>query len=222
LFQQDPRVPYLVIGVVVNLAGSLSRNQWSLLPIDTSTVAWGDEEGVAAEATGNLGLMLNVAVRNLEKRSSRRLLKRVADGAPRTLLALLPLYAEADQMEVAREWTVLAGAEKDDAIRADLGGLARVCATHADRMKVWGPVLEGWNVERSPWLEQFRTEGELRATRAGVVEVLEVRFPGAVSPEAIAAIQRETKLPLLQQSHRLAITVKSPDEIRTFLEQAGK
>jgi hypothetical protein len=79
-------------------------------------------------------------------------------------------------------------------------------------MKVWGPVLEGWNVERSPWLEQIRTEGRVEMARAAVVDVLEARFPGAVPPEALEAIRRETKLPLLQQSISLA-AVKSPDEV---------
>jgi hypothetical protein len=51
---------------------------------------------------------------------------------------------------------------------------------------------------------------------------LEARFPGAVTPETIEAIQRETNLPLLRESHRLAITVKSPDEVRAFLQQPGK
>src|SRR5271170_1210076 len=41
--EKDPVVPYLVIGIVVNLAGSLSRNQWSMLPSDTNKVALGDE-----------------------------------------------------------------------------------------------------------------------------------------------------------------------------------
>jgi hypothetical protein len=89
-------------------------------------------------------------------------------------------------------------------------------------MNVWGPVLEGWNVERSPWLEQIRTEGDLRAMRAAVQDVLEVRFPGAVPPEVTEAIRQEMKLPLLQQSHRLAVTVKSPEEVRAFLQQNGK
>src|SRR5262249_22807624 len=106
--------------------------------------------------------------------------------------------------------------------RADLGGLARLFAAHAGRMKVWGPVLEGWNVERSPYLEQVRAEGDLRATRAAVQKVLEVRFPGAVPAEATDAIRQATKLPLLQQSLALAVTVKSPDVVRAFLEQAGK
>jgi hypothetical protein len=89
-------------------------------------------------------------------------------------------------------------------------------------MAVWGPILEDWNVERSPWLEQIRLEGEARYARKAAVEVLEARFPGAVPPEAINAVQQETKLPLLQQSHRLALTAKSPDEVRAFLQQAGK
>ncbi len=223
-FQEDPRVHYLVNAVVVNLAGSLSRNQWAMLPIDTSEVATGDEaeEGVTEEDKGNLGLMLRVGVRNLEKMSARRLLQRVVDGAPRTLLAFLPLYAEADQEEVAKEWAVLVRSEQDERIRADMGGLARVFATHAGRMNVWGPVLEGWNVEASPWLEEVRTEGRVQMARAAVQDVLEVRFPGAVPPAVIEAIRQETKLPLLQQSHRLAVTVKSPDEVRAFLQQAGK
>jgi hypothetical protein len=72
-FQENPRVPFLVIGVVVNLLGSLPSNQWSMLPIDTKGVVSGDEveEGTTEEAVGNLGLMLTVGVRNLEKRSAR-------------------------------------------------------------------------------------------------------------------------------------------------------
>jgi hypothetical protein len=89
-------------------------------------------------------------------------------------------------------------------------------------MAVCGPVLEGLSVERSPWLEEIRTEGRLQMVRADVEAVLEVRFPGAVPAEVSEAIRRETKLPLLQQSHRLAVTVKSPEEVRAFLEQAGK
>ncbi len=180
------------------------------------------EEGTTAEDGGNLGLMLKVGVRNLEKRSARRLLARVADGsAARTLLAMLPLYAGADQPELARDWAVLVGAEQDEAIRADMGGLARVFANHAGRMNVWGPVLEGWNVERSPWLEEIRMEAVVRHARADVEAVLDVRFPGAVPSEVTEAIRRETKLPLLQQGLRLAVTAGSPDELRTFLQQGG-
>ncbi len=71
------------------------------------------------------------------------------------------------------------------------------------------------------WLEEFRLEGALLGARENVVTVLEVRFPGSVSPEVIEAIRRETKLPLLKQSLRLA-AVKSPDEVRAFLQQAGE
>ncbi len=223
-FEENPRVPYLVIGIVVNLAGTLPRRQWAMLPIDTSKVASADEveEGSADEDLGNLGLMLNAGVRNLEKRSARRLLERVADGAARALLAFLPLYAEADQLEVAQEWAVLVGAEQDERIRADMGGLARVFAAHAGRMKVWAPVLEGWNVERSPWLDEIRMEGALRTARADVEEVLDARFPGAVPSELIEAIRQETKLPLLKQILRRAATTKSPDEVRAILQQDTK
>jgi hypothetical protein len=224
-FQEEPRVPYLVIGSVVNLTGSLSRNQWLMVPMDTNEVDWGDEleEGIAAHDPGNLGLMLNVGIRNLEKRSARRLLAHVADGsAARTLLAFLPLYAEAGQEEVAKEWAVQAGAEKDERNRADLAGLAGVFATHADRMNVWGPVLEKFDMEPSPWIEAFRNEGDLRTARAAVLDVLEIRFPGAVPAEVTEAIRQQTKVPLLRQSYQLAVTVKSPEEVRTFLQQAGK
>jgi hypothetical protein len=44
---------------------------------------------------------------------------------------------------------------------------------------------------------------------------------GAVPAETIEAIRQQTKLPVLRQSLRLA-AVKSPDEVRVFLEQAGK
>lgn len=84
-----------------------------------------------------------------------------------------------------------------------------------------GPVLEDWNVERSPWLEEIRREGELRARRTAVTIVLEVRFPGAVPPDVIEAIGRETNLHLLRQCLPLA-AVKSLEEVRAFLQQVAK
>ena len=70
------------------------------------------------------------------------------------------------------------------------------------------------------WQDIFGTEeGDLRAMRAAVQDVLEVRFPGAVPREVTEAIRQETKLPLLQHGLRVAVTVKSPDEVRTFLQQ---
>ncbi len=102
---------------------------------------------------------------------------------------------------------------------ASVGGYS--LTNHAGGTAVWGPVLEGWNVEQSPWLEEIRTEGRVQMARADVEDVLEARFPGAVPPEVIEAIRRETKLPLLKQSLRLAV-VKSPEEIRAFLQQASE
>jgi hypothetical protein len=81
--------------------------------------------------------------------------------------------------------------------------------------------LEGLKVERSPWLEEIRLEGEIRNARASVVRVLEARFPGAVPADVTEVIRQQTKLPLLEQSLSLAV-VKSPEEVRTFLQQAGK
>jgi hypothetical protein len=90
----------------------------------------------------------------------------VAEGVPgRAVLAFLPLYAEADQEDVAREWAAQVGAEKDERVRADLGGLARVFAVHAGRMAVWGPILEGMSMETSPFLDEVRAQNTLRNLR---------------------------------------------------------
>ncbi len=65
-------------------------------------------------------------------------------------------------------------------------------------------------------------EGALRSAREDVEQVLELRFPGAVPAEVIEAIRQETELPLVKQIHGFAVTAKSPDEFRAFLQQVSK
>ena len=68
------RIARRVIRALQDMTGCRQSGDDSCLKNVTNELASGNEseEGVAAQDTGNLGLMLTVGVRNLDKRSARR------------------------------------------------------------------------------------------------------------------------------------------------------
>ncbi len=204
--QHDPLVRYDVIGVLVNLTGEMSSGSWGMKPPDT----------------GDLGLSDRVGLRNLSTWSAHDVLKGVrADTISRSVLALLPLLAGADDPEVAREWAELAIEEPDLRIRADLGGLAKVFADLADRRSIWNPLLEGWNVERSAYVEEIETRGQVKALRATILRILGRRPIGALPAELVEAVQQQKDLATLERWIDQVITVSSLDEARAALGLNG-
>jgi hypothetical protein len=204
--QREPLVRFDVVGVLVNLTGEMASGAWGMRPPDT----------------GGLGLSDKVEVRNLSTMPARDLLAGVKAGTvPRAVLAWGPLLAGADLPEVAAEWALLAGEEPDPRRRADLGGLARVFADLADRRRFWGHVLEGWNVERSPFLEEIERRGQMRTSRTYVQLVLRTRLGHDLPGELIAAIEQQTDPATLDHWFKRALTITSLDEARAALGLTG-
>jgi hypothetical protein len=211
-YQRDPRVPYEVVGALVNLTGPAQADVWDMAPPDF----------------GDLGLRFRAEVRTLRDVDAAQLLSAIAQGqAARCLLAWVPLMRGADQPAVVEEWKRLASAEPQPRQRAVYGALAKVFADLAGRLEVWGAGLEGWDVEISQVVEQWRAEGRAmgwaegraegraEAVRANLLRVLEVRFPSGVPADLVAAVNAQKDPATLDRWFDRALTANNLDEVRT-------
>jgi hypothetical protein len=212
VFQTGPRVPYEVVGCLINLTGSAQPETWEMRPA----------------GFGGAGLHFRIVVRTMRDEDAATLLAGVAAGTvTRAMLAWVPLMRGADAPELIEEWKRLASAEPDRRTRGDLAGLAKVFAELADRQDVWKAGLEGWDVEESmvvkEWQEQALAKGLARglaqglaegqsigavtATRAKLVRLMEKRFGPSLPADLVAAVNAQTDLATLDRWFDDAITV---------------
>jgi hypothetical protein len=77
---------------------------------------------------------------------------------------------------------------------------------------------EGWNVERSAYLEEIGRRGQLQLSRTHVLLVLRTRLGGDLPAELIAAIEQQTDLNKLDDWFKRSLTVSSVDEARAALD----
>jgi hypothetical protein len=200
--QRDPLVRFDVVGILVNLTGEMASGQWGMTPLDTC----------------GLGLSVQLGLRNLATISAHEVLAGVRPGQlARVALVWVPLMAGADEPGVATDWAELAGAELDAVRHADLGGVARVFVELADRRRIWGPVLEGWNVERSQFLDEVREAERVLVSRAAVVRVLRRRLGGELPAELGEVVQQQKDLTTLEQWLDQVATISSLAEARGVL-----
>jgi hypothetical protein len=199
-YQRDPRVSYEVVGVLLNLTGPAQAEVWEMAPPDFA----------------DLGLRFRAGVRTLRDVDAAQLLSAIAQGqVARCLLPWTPLMRGADQPAVVDEWKRLASEEAQPRQQAVYGALAKVFADLAGRLGVWGTGLEGWNVEISQVVEQWRAEGRVEALQAKLLRVLEVRFPAAVPAELVAAVNAQKDPATLDAWFDRALTAGTLDEVRS-------
>jgi hypothetical protein len=203
-YQRDPRVSYEAVGVLVNLTGPAQADVWDMAPPDF----------------GDLGLRFRAGVRTLRDVDAAGLLSAIAQGqVARCLLPSVPLMRGADQPAVVDEWKRLASQEAEPRQQAVYGALAKVFADLAGRLDVWGTGLEGWNVEISQvveeWRAEGRAEGRAEALRANLLRVLEVRFAAGVPAELVTAVNAQKDPATLDSWFDRALTAGSLDEVRS-------
>jgi hypothetical protein len=197
--QRDPLVRYDVIGVVMNLTGKTTRGSRHMRPADV----------------GGLGLSADLGVVNVSALEAAEVLAGVACGAvPRCVLPWAPLMRGGGEATVQAEWVRLALAETDATRRADYGGLAVVFANLAGSGGVWRQTVEGLNVERSVFIQEWEARGELRATRATLLRILKVRLRQEVPADLVQAVQAQGDRATLDRWLDLALTVASFEEAR--------
>jgi hypothetical protein len=197
--QRDPLVLYGVIGVVVNLTGAMASGTGAMRPPDV----------------GGLGLSADLKPLNLGEMKAAEVLADVAAGrAPRGALVFVPLMAGGDEDGVREDWVRLAADEPDERKRADYGALALVFASLA-KAPGWRESLKEWKMERSPVTLEWEARGELRASRAKLLRVLEVVLKQVPPAEVVGAVQAQEDLETLDRWFDQALTVSTVEGART-------
>jgi hypothetical protein len=177
--------------------------------------------------TDGVGLVGKVWVRNLHREDAAATLGDIASGkTARCVLPWIALMHGGERDAIIGEWKRLAQQEQDATLRANYAGLALVFSEKAGRQDVWKKGLEGWDMERSTFADEWRQEGlekgreeglekGLAALRASVSRVLGARFPGQALPaEAQAALQRQHDLAELSRWVEVASTAPSVEDFR--------
>lgn len=137
------------------------------------------------------------------------------------LLAWLPLLQGGEDPRTAQRWADLFRGQGDEALLADLGGIARVFADLAGRQPAWFPIPEHWNMERSAFLvereKRGEQRGELRTLRECLRQALETRINQALSPEEIQAIDSTQDPTVLKQRFTQALSAGTHADARKVL-----
>jgi hypothetical protein len=202
LYQRDPTVRYDVAGLIVNLTGTMS-GRWGMMPKDTK----------------GLALSLSVGVLDLEKVDARVVLKRIALGEVSwCVLAWVVLMAGAKNPKVLEEWIRLANLVEDEAKRGDLGGLARTFSALVPHGLLWRQALEGWNVQRSPYIVEVEQRAVLRNQRSNVLEFLSDGLGGSVPEELQQVVAAQTDMATLRRWLKQARNVTTLEQARTALD----
>ena len=124
-----------------------------------------------------------------------------AIGENRCGLSILPwmaLMRGGDRPEVVAAWKEQAQRVADRARRLDYGAIAVAFAELVGCDAVWRKELEGWNVEESRWVNEWVAKGEAqgaaKARQEDFLRIVRLRFPEKVSPEIVAAVERQKDL----------------------------
>lgn len=167
---------YSVVGMVVNLVGRGNGSR-------------------RHELVESIFTHLSVREINLIDYDAAETLDRVDAGSvPVILLPWIPLMQRGSEVEVRSRWREIAGREGNAKRRADYGALVLTFANLAGTLEAWQETLEGWNVEVSEFINRFEEKAEKRGLERGekiglirgqlnsLVKLLDLRFPGGLTP----------------------------------------
>jgi hypothetical protein len=187
--RQDDGMPYRVTSALVHLTGSLG------------------EPAIDARL-GEYGTFHRPLPWDIERDEAEEALQAVEDGtASWGLLFWVALMAGAEQERIITRWmAVVASRVADVQRRSDLAGISLVFGELAGRFLVWQRLLGGWTMTESAvvnsWIEQGDNRGNLRATRRHLLELLDIKFPGAAPDEVRQLIEEQDTQSLLDDWFR--------------------
>ena len=184
-----------------------------------------------------LSFRWGIEARALGRYSAADTLADIAAGrAARCVLAWVALMVGAAEPANIQEWKRLASEEPDERRRASYAVIAKTFAELTGSRPIWERELEGWSVEKSPLLEEYRVkyrkegltegrkeglkEGRAEGLREAIEGVLQARFPGAVPEPLLATLRAQADVAALSNWLQLAATL-SLDELRTSALDTG-
>jgi hypothetical protein len=198
----DPRLKYLVGGLMLNLTGPRQPDALDM-PLPGMT-----EFGLA-------GRVVRLALREEDAAAT---LARVASGElSRCVLPWVALMRGSEAPAVIEEWKRLADLEPDPRVRLDYATDALVFAELPGMWAEWKKALEGWNVRVSQQVLEWQTEAVVEARREDLLRVLEALCGPQVPADVAAAIQASADPKQLSRWIDVALKVKSYDEFRAAM-----
>ena len=207
LFEENPRTPYDVIGVVLYLMGSEQPAQWVMQPPELP----GAEFRFGCVSLSVATLSASATLTAIEEQRLSR-----------AVLPWISLMQGADQLAIVERWKALGEMGTDQEQRTILGGLATTFAHLPKRHELWEKVLEDWKVEDFEVVQEFMKKGEIRGEMRKAQNdlrlLLELRFGSALPAEAINLYTRTTDFQKLDQWFRIAATSANAEE---FSRAAG-
>jgi hypothetical protein len=194
---------YLVAAALINLTG----------------VTTGSGLTMVLPGQSGVKLDLQVSVRQFEQIDAAATLAEIERGeTARCLLPWIPLMQGGGQEAIIETWKRLAEQEPDSRRRAEYGGLALVFAELRPYAAAWKKGLEGWNVQESQivkeWREEGRKEGLMEGERRALLRVLRIRFVDPLPTEIVQGVQAQTDINTLSNWQQLAVTAASLDQFR--------
>jgi hypothetical protein len=189
-------------GVLVNLTGRSRRRRFDMVLATNPDVSH----------------RFGVEVRNLAGDSAAQTLQAIATGRlQRCVLPWIPLMHGGAESGMIREWLRVVAEEPDESLRREYAGLAVVFAGLAGCRPLWERAVEDSGMhdkwKRSEVMEEMRVEGEIRARRADLLELLQIRFD-AVPEDIAAAVAEMTDRVRLARWFRHAAKAKSLESFR--------
>jgi len=160
----------------------------------------------------------SVQTRNLAEESAAQTLQAIAAGRfDRCVLPWVPLMHGGAESGIIQEWLSVAEGEPDESLQRDYAALAVLFAGLAGRRPAWDPAVKEWamqrNWKRSEVAMEWEREGEIRARRDDLLQVLQLRF-GTVPEDLAKAVSGMTEVTKLGRWLRHAVKAKSLDTFR--------
>jgi hypothetical protein len=114
-----------------------------------------------------------------------------------------------DGADIIDGWRREAEQLPDEHERSDLGSMTRTFAALAGTSASWRRGLRGWNVLKSPFLEEIREEARAEAWREAVLNLGRQRFNRAPTRKQKADLEAMTDPARLERIHLRLLTAPS-------------
>jgi hypothetical protein len=174
---------------------------------------------------GGFGTRHAPLIWNVGEDDAAATLEAVASGqASWGMLFWVPLMAGSATDKVIARWKeVVAQVVSDQRTCGNLVGIALVFAELAGRGLEWKRGLENFEMTESQvvneWINRGEARGKLTERRQTLLELLEIRFPGAVPNEVVQLIQQQESLELLHDWFTAAARAYSFEQFLAVLKR---
>jgi hypothetical protein len=116
------------------------------------------------------------------------------------LLFWVPLMTGADQPGIIARWRELVQQKVSSGwMRENVAGVALAFAELAGRFLAWDHALEGWQMGESQVVNRWRAQGEVRAWRQAVLDLLRSKYTTSVTDEVVQMVEQQSDLDLLRR-----------------------